>query len=93
MYSKEKYRHNNPLHDDIERVKDKARETREAISQVAFDARDKANELLAKSLKDAKAKGGDIQEDIISYVEENPVKAVGIAIGIGALLSLLLRKW
>jgi ElaB/YqjD/DUF883 family membrane-anchored ribosome-binding protein len=80
------------IQEDFQRVKDKARETRQALSQTAFDVKDKANELLAQSLKDVKTKSTDIQENIVTYVTANPVKAIGLALLAGVIASQLLRK-
>jgi ElaB/YqjD/DUF883 family membrane-anchored ribosome-binding protein len=83
---------NQDLHEDIQKVKDKLRETKDALSQTAHDARSRAEELLSSSLSDVKEKTADIQENVVTYVRENPVKAIGFAVLAGAIVAQLLRK-
>jgi ElaB/YqjD/DUF883 family membrane-anchored ribosome-binding protein len=84
--------HTRDLQQDFQRVKDKANETRAALQQTAYDVKDKANELLAKSLKEAKARQLEAQDTVVSYVTENPVKAVGIALLAGLILGQIFRR-
>lgn len=84
--------HARDIQEDFQRVKDKARETRQALSQTAYDVKDKANELLTQSLKDVKTKSTDLQENVVTYVTANPVKSIGIALLTGVVAALLLRK-
>lgn len=96
MYTKDHSKHGNHhnynLQSDFQRVKDRARETREAISQTAYDVKDKAHDLWVQSLKDAKEKTGDMQENVVTYMKEHPVKSVGFALIAGIVLSKLLKK-
>jgi ElaB/YqjD/DUF883 family membrane-anchored ribosome-binding protein len=80
------------LQEDFQRVKDKARETRDALAQTAYDVKDKATDVFTKTVRDAKAKTDDIQENVIVYVRANPVKAMGWALLTGAVTALLLRR-
>jgi ElaB/YqjD/DUF883 family membrane-anchored ribosome-binding protein len=98
MYTKDsttKHNINNNTRDlqqDFQRVKDKAGETRAALRQTAYDVKDKANELLAKSLKDAKTKQVEVQDNLVAYVTENPIKAIGFALLAGLIAAQILRK-
>lgn len=80
------------LMDDIDLVKRKMRETRDALSKTAHDMGGRAEELFMQSLRDAKNKTHDIQENVVSYVKEHPVKSVGFAVLAGIVLSILLKK-
>jgi ElaB/YqjD/DUF883 family membrane-anchored ribosome-binding protein len=94
MYTKDpiKQANNNTIHNDFQRVKEKARETRDALSQTANDMKDKAHDLWIQSIKDAKDKSVDLQENVVTYVKQHPVKAVGLALFAGLILSKLLKK-
>ncbi|MDR3477936.1 MAG: hypothetical protein P4M14_07885 [Gammaproteobacteria bacterium] len=80
------------LHDDFESIKQKMRETREALSQTAYDVSGKAEELLIQSLKGAKEKSSDIQDNVVTYVKANPVKSIGYAFLCGVIAAKLLHK-
>jgi ElaB/YqjD/DUF883 family membrane-anchored ribosome-binding protein len=97
MYTKDNSKHttNQHTHDlqqDFARVKTKAGETHAALRQTAYDVKEKANELLAKSLRDAKARQVEVQDTVTSYVIENPLKAVGIALLAGVIAAQIFRK-
>lgn len=79
------------IQSDLQRVKDKARETRDALSQTATDVKSKATEALSQSIQEARDKTEVLQEDVIEYVQANPLKAVGISLLAGAVIALLLR--
>jgi ElaB/YqjD/DUF883 family membrane-anchored ribosome-binding protein len=76
---------------DLRRVKDKARETRDALSQTATDVKSRASDALSQGIEDARAKSELLQEDVIEYVQANPLKSVGISLLAGAVIALLLR--
>jgi ElaB/YqjD/DUF883 family membrane-anchored ribosome-binding protein len=80
------------LRQDFETIKEKFYETRDALTQTAKDVTGKAEEIFGESLKNVKDKSADIQENVITYVKENPVKAVTFALLAGMLVSQLLRK-
>jgi ElaB/YqjD/DUF883 family membrane-anchored ribosome-binding protein len=96
MYTKDHTKnighHSHDIQHDFQRVKEKARETREALSQTAYDVRGRAQDLLSQSLKDAKVKTTDLQENVVTYVKSNPVKSIGFAVISGLIVALLLRK-
>jgi ElaB/YqjD/DUF883 family membrane-anchored ribosome-binding protein len=97
MYTKDSTKttinnHTRDLQQDFQRVKDKAGETRDALRQTAYDAKDKANALLNKSLRDARAKQAEVQDSVVTYVTENPVKAIGIALLTGLIAAQIFRK-
>jgi ElaB/YqjD/DUF883 family membrane-anchored ribosome-binding protein len=96
MYTKDHTKnmghHSHDIQHDFQRVKDKARETRDAISQTAYDVKGRAHDILSQSLRDAKEKSTDVQDTVVTYVKANPVKSVGYAIIAGLFVALLLRK-
>lgn len=80
------------LQEDFDKVKDKLRETRDILSETAQHVKSKTEDLIGQSLKDMKSKSTDIQEDVITYAKQHPVKTIGFAVLAGFLLSQLLRK-
>lgn len=80
------------LGDDMQKVREKMIETRDAISQTASHAKKRAEELLHTSIHDMKEKSADLQENVVTYVKSNPVKSVAFAILGGLIVSHLLRK-
>jgi len=81
----------NDLYDDLKRIKEKAGETRDAITQTAYDAKERAQDFFEQSLADVKNKSADIQENVITYVQLNPVKSIAYSVLAGFILSKLLR--
>jgi len=86
------HRQHNELQDDFENIKQKMRETRAALSQTAYDMGGKAEELLIQSLKNAKDKSTDIQDNVSTFVKVNPIKSLAYAFLTGVIASWLLRK-
>ncbi len=87
-----KINHKTDLNDDLDQIRLKARETREAISQAAHDVKQRANEAFQQSFKDAKEKSGEMQDSVVAYVKDNPVRAIGIAAIAGFILAKLIHK-
>ena len=83
---------NSDLYDDLRRVKEKELETQEALSQVAFDARDRATDIIQDTFSDILDKSNDIQDNVVTYVKANPVKAIGFAALAGLILAHLFNK-
>lgn len=73
------------LREDILRVK-------EALAQTANDVREKAEELFHRSVQDAKEKSNDIEENVVAYVKEHPLKTIGYSVLAGVILAKLLQK-
>ncbi len=73
-------------------LRDDLRNIKESISQTATHAKEKASDVLGHSLKGAKEKSAEIQENVVSYVKSNPVKSVGIAALVGFVAALIIRK-
>jgi ElaB/YqjD/DUF883 family membrane-anchored ribosome-binding protein len=81
-------------------------EGEQLLKSVVDEGGDKANALRAKmesNLKAAKERLRDIEETAIettktavratdTYVHENPWRAIGVAVGIGAVIGLLLNR-
>ncbi|CAM6002484.1 unnamed protein product [Sphagnum balticum] len=72
MVMHNKINHKTDLNDDLDQIRLKARETREAISQAAHDVKQRANEAFQQSFKDAKEKSGEMQDSVVAYVKDNP---------------------
>jgi ElaB/YqjD/DUF883 family membrane-anchored ribosome-binding protein len=65
-----------------------AGETKRYAAHRASDAKDTASEWVDT----AKTKLGEANDSVIEYVQRNPFKAVGIAVGIGFVAGLLLKR-
>jgi ElaB/YqjD/DUF883 family membrane-anchored ribosome-binding protein len=83
---------NSDLKNDLQNVKEKLHETQEALSQTAVHAKTKAQEFLHDTLGHAKEQTDELQENVITYIRQNPVKSIGFGVLAGILASLLLRK-
>lgn len=83
---------NNDLYEDLEMIKDKIRETTDAISKTAHDVRGKTSEMLLHSAHEVKARTVNLEENLVAYVKENPWRAIGISALSGFLLALILRR-
>lgn len=84
---------------DIRKVADKAHSAIDKAADVAEQVESKAKETSTAVKEQAKAsidEAKDIERQAIKqvsgYINENPMKSVGIAFGIGLLASVLLRK-
>lgn len=73
------------LSDDVRKVK-------EALAKTVHDLRGKAEETLNHSLQDMKVKSADLQENMVKYVKENPIKAILFSVAAGVILGKLLSK-
>ncbi|CAN5338476.1 hypothetical protein BH10PSE19_BH10PSE19_00510 [soil metagenome] len=80
------------LQEDIRMIKSKVLETTDAITNTAKDVKSKAEELLQDSINDVRTKSANLEESVIEYIIENPLKAVGYSVLAGALLALFLRR-
>jgi len=69
------------LGNDLNKVK-------ESISNTASHISDKATDIF----KNAQEKTADIQEHVVKYVKENPIKSLGYSLLAGFIAALLLRK-
>lgn len=78
------------LVDDLENLKSKVRETGEAIAQAAIHAKDNAEKLLKSSVKDMRNTSEELQENLVTYIQENPLKSIGIAALIGLIAAAAL---
>ena len=54
----------------------------------ASDAKDTASEWVDTT----KSKLGDVNDNVVDYVQRNPFKAIGIAVGIGFVAGILLKR-
>jgi ElaB/YqjD/DUF883 family membrane-anchored ribosome-binding protein len=84
---------------DAEMLKQKAAAAKDAVvdlgseakryaSHRMSDAREKAGEWA----QTAKEKVGHVNENVVDYVQRNPFKAIGMAVGIGFVAGLMLKR-
>jgi ElaB/YqjD/DUF883 family membrane-anchored ribosome-binding protein len=88
---------------DMKVVVSDAEEILRATTDVAGDKIDELRERIADRLRDAKLRIADAEEILLvrtkaaaratdDYVNENPWRAVGIAVGIGLLLGVIIGR-
>ncbi|MDR3476480.1 MAG: DUF883 C-terminal domain-containing protein [Gammaproteobacteria bacterium] len=73
-------------------IKGKVQEATDDVSHAAHKAREVTEEMFQESWKTLQAKSSDLQENVVTYVKENPLKALGFAAIAGLLLAQLMRK-
>lgn len=73
------------LYGDLKKIK-------AIIADATNDAKDRAEDLLIEKWDGMKEKSMEMQENAANYVAERPLKAVGIAFAVGAVMGFLMRK-
>jgi ElaB/YqjD/DUF883 family membrane-anchored ribosome-binding protein len=73
-------------------IKGKVREAADDQSHTAHKAREVTEEMFQQSWKTLQAKSSDLQENVVTYVKENPLKALGLATIAGLLMAEIMRK-
>ncbi|MDR3491992.1 MAG: hypothetical protein P4M12_08135 [Gammaproteobacteria bacterium] len=95
MYTKDS-RHANhhlrTLRNDFTALRDKATETRDAISSTATYAKNRAERALTRSWYNIKDQSDELHHNVVSYIRKNPIKAVGYGVLAGFLINVLRRK-
>ena len=76
----------NSNHDDIAEAVSKGGEE---MTEKAKDIKDKAVRKTENAWEAAKEKISEAQSTLAGYVKENPLKAVGMAAGVGVILGAL----
>jgi ElaB/YqjD/DUF883 family membrane-anchored ribosome-binding protein len=69
-------------------VADLGSEAKRYASHKVSDAKDKAGEWA----QTAKEKAGQMNDNVVDYIQRNPFTAIGIAVGIGFVAGLLLKR-
>ncbi len=92
-------RHTQAISNDLGRLAEDARALMVATAHVAEDKVVDARKRLSAALENAKETYGRLQQKAIErakatdkIVRDHPYQAIGIAIGVGALLGLLLTR-
>jgi ElaB/YqjD/DUF883 family membrane-anchored ribosome-binding protein len=80
-------------------LKEKAGAAKDAVVELAGEAKryaahraSDAKDTAAEWVDSAKSKLGDANDSVIDYVKRNPFKAVAIAVGVGFVAGLLLKR-
>ena len=75
-------------HEAVDRFAKSAAEAEERIRSAAADA-----ELSIKGVtKEAKQRSRDLNQSLTDYVNEHPIKSIGMAFAAGVILSALMRR-
>jgi ElaB/YqjD/DUF883 family membrane-anchored ribosome-binding protein len=82
-----------------QQLREQTATVKEDLSKLARLTRDASQEKLGKAkqaasdyLKKGKHKAGEVEESVVRYVREKPIKSVLLAAGAGALLGFLLSR-
>jgi len=84
---------------DNQALKEKVVAAKNAVADLAGEAKRYASHRLSDG-KDtavswastAKSKAGDYSDDMVDYVQRNPYKSIAIAVGIGFVAGLILKR-
>jgi ElaB/YqjD/DUF883 family membrane-anchored ribosome-binding protein len=92
-------KHTQAINDDMRQLAEDARALLAATADVAGEKVGEARKRLAASLDSAKEIAGRVRDKAVEgakaadeVVREHPYQAIGIALGVGALIALLLAR-
>ena len=92
-------KHTQAISDDMHQLAEDARALLAATADVAGEKVGEARKRLAASLDSAKEIAGRVRDKAVEgakaadeVVREHPYQAIGIALGVGALIALLLAR-
>jgi uncharacterized protein YjbJ (UPF0337 family)/ElaB/YqjD/DUF883 family membrane-anchored ribosome-binding protein len=77
---------------DWKKIAEDAEGIKDAFIRNATHLKDSAEKMMNTSFKEIKDKSTDLQENVVTYVKENPVKSIGFAVIAGILAATLLKK-
>ena len=84
---------------DTSRLRDKAGAVKDAVSDLASEAGSYASDRMAVAkdsaatmIKQAKETAAEYTESLMKTIQRNPYKAVAIAVGVGLIAGLLLKR-
>lgn len=85
--------------EDWKNLKGEAHNLKDTLVKNAHHIKDRAEHFVNNSMGDIKDKMGDLreqtahaQENVITYVKENPVKSLGFAVLAGVIAGVLFKK-
>jgi ElaB/YqjD/DUF883 family membrane-anchored ribosome-binding protein len=95
------HRQTHPIRDNVDQLAEDARALMTATADVAGEKVEQARERLAAALEQGKEAASDVRKKAIECakaadktVRSHPYQAIGIAVGVGALVGYLAaRKW
>lgn len=80
-----KHTNNHDLYEDLEKIK-------AALRVASEDVKFKAGDILAQSLEDAEDRADAIKSSVCNYIEEKPLKSLGIAALLGVVVGMYIKK-
>ncbi|GHA06453.1 hypothetical protein GCM10008090_15160 [Arenicella chitinivorans] len=78
----------NKAHDAVDKTADAAENVDARVRETAEQVKAKTNE----SVDTMKTASANAQQTVTDYVNDNPMKALGIAFGAGVIATAILRK-
>jgi ElaB/YqjD/DUF883 family membrane-anchored ribosome-binding protein len=73
-------------------LKEKAVAARQAVAELASEAKHYAADRFAAAKTTTAEKLKASNESVVGYVQKNPYKSIGIALGVGILAGMLLKR-
>ena len=80
------------LRDQTKVVKDDVRELGRVAKEASKEQLQEAKQVASQYLEKSREKATEVEDSVIRYVREKPVKSMVIAAGAGALLGFLLSR-
>jgi ElaB/YqjD/DUF883 family membrane-anchored ribosome-binding protein len=77
---------------DAEVLKRKAAAAKDAVIDLASEAKHFAAHRASGFVEGAKEKVSNVNDNFVDYVQRNPFTAIGIAVGVGFVAGLLLKR-
>ena len=81
-----------PLRDQTKKVKEDLRELGRIGREVSQEKLGKVRETTGEYLEKGRQRATEVEDSVVTYVREKPVKSLAMAIGAGAILGYLLRR-
>ena len=75
-----------------EMLRERATTVKDDIRELGRVAKDAAKDTAGQYIDQTKQKYGEIEDQVVNYIREQPVKSVLIAAGTGLLLGLLFTR-
>lgn len=81
----------NDLRENLDNVKEKLREAKDSMAKTVHDSKENMEKLIGRSVRKFRVKSAGLQRNVSTYIKDNPVKTMGLALLVGALLAKIVR--
>jgi ElaB/YqjD/DUF883 family membrane-anchored ribosome-binding protein len=77
--------HEYDLHADLEKIKS-------AFTDTAHDVKGKAADMISQSIDTVRERSATVQDNVVNYIQDKPLTAVGFAALAGAIFGFMLHR-